>query len=132
MPLAIGRVILAPGGTSHLAISGGAQKRCRLLDEPAVSGHRPSVDVMFNSVAASCGAAAVALILTGMGKDGAHGMLAMREAGAATFGQDEASCVVYGMPKAAFELGAVSRQAPLGKLGALVLDHCDLQTTERN
>jgi two-component system chemotaxis response regulator CheB len=66
----------------------------------------------------------VGLILTGMGKDGAKGMLAMRQAGARTFGQDEASCVVYGMPKAAFEIGAVERQASLGDLSRLVLEAC--------
>ena len=131
MPLTPGRVIIAPGGDAHLAIIGGAQKRCKLLAEPPVNGHRPSVDVMFNAVATACGAQAVGLILTGMGKDGAKGMLAMRNAGAATFGQDEATCVVYGMPRAAFEIGAVRRQAPLGKLAGLVLDQCDDQLMER-
>ena len=82
---------------------------------------------MFNAVATACGAQAVGLILTGMGKDGAKGMLAMRNAGAATFGQDEATCVVYGMPRAAFELGAVERQLPLSKLGPAALEFCNAE-----
>ena len=86
-----------------------------------MNGHRPSVDVLFNSVAKAVGARAVGAILTGMGRDGADGLLAMRRAGARTFGQDEASCVVYGMPKVAFEIGAVERQAPLDRLAAELL-----------
>ena len=78
-----------------------------------VNGHRPSVDVLFESVANASGAKAVGVILTGMGRDGAAGLLAMRRAGARTIGQNEASCVVYGMPKVAFEYGAVERQLPL-------------------
>jgi two-component system chemotaxis response regulator CheB len=86
-----------------------------------MSGHRPSVDVLFHSVAKAVGNQAVGAILTGMGRDGADGLLAIRQAGGRTLGQDEASCVVYGMPKAAFEAGAVERQAPLDRMAAELL-----------
>jgi len=123
-PLAPGHVYVAPGGSSHLEVLG-SPGVCRLSDRPPVNGHRPSVDVMFHSVAQAAGAAAVGVILTGMGRDGADGLLAMRRAGAQTFGQDEASCVVYGMPKAAAESGAVVRQGSPASLAAFVLDTCD-------
>jgi two-component system chemotaxis response regulator CheB len=119
-----GKILVAPGGARHMEIGGGNNPIVRLRDTDLVNGHRPSVDVLFHSVANTCGARSVGLILTGMGKDGAKGMLAMRQAGARTFGQDEASCVVYGMPKAAFEIGAVERQASLGDLSRLVLEAC--------
>ena len=115
-PLASGRVYLAPGGESHLRIEGRGHLRCRLEQSAPVNGHRPSVDVLFDSVAAVAGKQAIGVILTGMGCDGARGLLAMREAGAGTLGQDEASSIVYGMPKAAWEMGAVERQAPLSRL----------------
>jgi two-component system chemotaxis response regulator CheB len=92
-----------------------------------VNGHRPSVDVLFESVAKSAGSAAVGVILTGMGKDGAQGLLSMRRAGARTLGQDEGSSVVYGMPKAAFEIGAVEQQLPLRRLAAAMLDLCHVE-----
>jgi two-component system chemotaxis response regulator CheB len=116
-----GRVYIAPGGEHHLEISGAGTLRCRLTSAGSVNGHRPSVDVLFHSVARAAGAHAVGAILTGMGRDGAEGLLAMRKAGARTFGQDEASSVVYGMPKVAFEIGAVERQAPLDRLAAELL-----------
>ena len=116
-----GRVYIAPGGDSHLEVSGANTLRCRLNAGPAVNGHRPSVDVLFHSVARTAGPMAIGAILTGMGRDGAEGLLAMRQAGARTFGQDEASSVVYGMPKAAFEIGAVERQAPIERLAAELL-----------
>ena len=97
--------------------------RCRLAATEPVNGHRPSVDVLFDSVARS-GRAAVGVILTGMGKDGAQGLLRMREAGARTLGQDESTSVVYGMPRAAHEIGAVERQLPLHRMGAAILDLC--------
>jgi two-component system chemotaxis response regulator CheB len=122
-PLEPGRVYLAPGGAAHLEVTGGSAGRCRLREGPPVSGHRPSVDVLFESVARNH-PRAVGVILTGMGRDGAQGLLAMRQAGAHTLGQDEASCVVYGMPKAAFELGAVERQTSIGRMGAAILDVC--------
>ena len=119
--LEIGRVYIAPGGEHHLEIGGSGTLRCRLSGGPPVNGHRPSVDVLFRSAAKAAGGRAVGAILTGMGRDGAEGLLAMRRAGARTFGQDEASSVVYGMPKVAFELGAVERQAPLDRLASELL-----------
>ncbi len=121
-PLEPGRVYLAPGGETHLEIQGGDRPHCRVSVGDLVNGHRPSVDVLFNSVARVTKGRAVGVILTGMGRDGARGLLALREAGARTLGQDEASCVVYGMPKAAFESGAVERQLPLEKIAAAILN----------
>jgi two-component system chemotaxis response regulator CheB len=123
-PVKLGQILIAPGGARHMEIAGGSSPVARLRESDLVNGHRPSVDVLFNSMAAVCGSRSVGLILTGMGKDGARGLLAMRNAGARTFGQDEASCVVYGMPKAAFEIGAVERQASLNELSRLVLEAC--------
>ncbi len=119
-----GHVLIAPGGARHMEVSGSSTLTCRLREADLVNGHRPSVDVLFHSVASVCGVRSIGLILTGMGKDGAKGLAAMRAAGARTFGQDEASCVVYGMPKAAFEIGAVERQATLNDLSRLVLEAC--------
>jgi two-component system chemotaxis response regulator CheB len=117
-----GKVYVAPGGATHLEIVRSAGLRCRLTQGDPVSGHRPSVDVLFNSVAQAVGEKAVGAILTGMGRDGAQGLLAMRKAGARTVGQDEQSCVVYGMPRTAFELGAVEKQASLSSMGQTILD----------
>jgi two-component system chemotaxis response regulator CheB len=122
--LEVGRVFLAPGGERHLGVKGGRRPSCQLQSSALVSGHRPSVDVLFHSAAAAFGQRGVGVILTGMGKDGASGLLAMRQAGARTLGQDEATSVVYGMPKAAFELGAVERQLPLSRIGPAALDLC--------
>ena len=118
-----GHVYLAPGGVAHLEMTASATPRCRLVASEPVNGHRPSVDVLFDSVARA-GRPAVGVILTGMGKDGAQGLLRMREAGARTLGQDEATSVVYGMPRAAFEVGAVERQLPLSRMGGAILDLC--------
>lgn len=126
-PLEAGRIYLAPGGATHLEVRGTGPLRCRLTDAPPVSGHRPSVDVLFKSVAETCRSRAVGVILTGMGRDGAQGLKLMRDAGARTLGQDEASCVVYGMPKTAFELGAVERQVSLGGIGGAALDLCEFE-----
>lgn len=126
-PLVPGRVYIAPGGSAHLEVQGGSAPRCRLREGPPVNGHRPSVDVLFDSVCAAFGRRAAGMILTGMGRDGAQGLKKLRDAGAATFGQDEATSVVYGMPKAAFELDAVERQLPLGALGRAALDACALE-----
>jgi two-component system chemotaxis response regulator CheB len=120
-PLAPGKVYLAPGGEAHLTVEGAAHPRCRVTGGELVNGHRPSVDVLFASAAKWAGARAVGVILTGMGRDGAQGLLAMRAAGARTLGQDEATSVVYGMPKSAFELGAVERQLPLEKIAGEIL-----------
>ena len=119
-----GHVYIAPG-PDHLELSrSGANYVCRYSGAPPVSGHRPSVDVLFNSVAQAAGANAVGLILTGMGSDGAQGLLRMRESGARTFGQDEATCVVYGMPRAAKAEGAVETELPLSALTEAILRSC--------
>ena len=119
-PVEPGVIYLAPGH-AHLRLEGRTRRVCRLDDGDPVNGHRPSVDVLFRSVAATAGEKAIGAILTGMGRDGAQGLLAMREAGARTLGQDEGSSVVYGMPKAAWEAGAVERQAPLSRLSSHIL-----------
>jgi len=95
-----------------------------------VNGHRPSVDVLFNSIVASGISEAVGVILTGMGRDGAMGLKAMRNAGTHTIGQDADSCVVYGMPRAAFEAGAVVQQLPLEKIGPEILRLCSANLVE--
>jgi two-component system, chemotaxis family, protein-glutamate methylesterase/glutaminase len=116
-----GHVYIAPG-SHHLELArSGAQYFCRLHEGPPVSGHRPSVDVLFRSVAVAAGANATGIILTGMGRDGALGLLEMRRAGARTIGQSEASCVVYGMPKAAQESGAVEAELALERMPAEIL-----------
>ncbi|RAK57161.1 protein-glutamate methylesterase/protein-glutamine glutaminase [Phenylobacterium deserti] len=120
-PIEPGRIYIAAGGPAHLEVAGRGRMYCRVQPGEPVNGHRPSVDVLFRSVAKVAGARAVGAILTGMGRDGAQGLLEMRQAGARTIGQDESSSVVYGMPKAAFELGAVERQAPLERIAAELL-----------
>lgn len=122
--LAPGHVFLAPGSTAHLEVTGRAQLSCRLVDGDLDGGHRPSVDRLFQSLARYAGPKAVGVILTGMGRDGTDGLCAMRAAGADTIGQDEATATVYGMPRAAFEAGAVARQLPLEKIGPEVLRLC--------
>jgi two-component system chemotaxis response regulator CheB len=121
-PLEVGCVYLAPGGETHLEVVRAGGLRCRLRRGEPINGHRPSVDALFNSVASAAGGAAIGVILTGMGRDGTNGLVAMRAAGARTIGQDEASSVVYGMPRSAFEAGAVGRQAPLEAIGPAILD----------
>lgn len=123
--LRAGQIYLAPGGDSHLQIVGSMQLRCRLVAEAPVNGHRPSVDVLFDSVARTVGRASVGVILTGMGRDGAKGLLSMRNAGASTIGQNEQTSVVYGMPKVAFEAGAVECQLPLERIGAEIINRCN-------
>jgi len=117
-----GHVYIAPGGLTHLEVSG-AVPRCRLSQGDTVSGHRPSVDMLFGSVA-RLRRPMTGVILTGMGRDGAKGLLEMRNAGGHTLGQDEASSVVYGMPRVAHEIGAVERQLPLSRLSSAILDLC--------
>jgi two-component system chemotaxis response regulator CheB len=119
--LEIGKIYLAPGGERHLQVVNPTAPACRLLDKEPVNGHRPSVDVLFDSVAELAGRNAVGVILTGMGRDGAAGLLKMRYAGAKTIGQNEKTCVVYGMPRVAHEMGAVERQLPLGNIGEEIL-----------
>lgn len=116
-----GTVYVAPGH-SHLRVKRApAGLVTELLRSEPVNRHRPSVDVLFDSAAEVLGRQAVGVILTGMGKDGARGMLRMRQAGARTFGQDEATCVVYGMPREAFLVGAVDEQVPLDDMARRVL-----------
>ncbi len=126
-PIQPGHIYIAPGGDRHLTIQDGLQPRCKLVEGPPMSGHRPSVDMMFNSVVQTYGARSVGVILTGMGRDGAEGLKRMRTAGAHTLGQDESSCVVYGMPKVAFEIGAVERQFSLERIGDAALELCAAQ-----
>ena len=119
-----GIALLAPGGDLQMrVIRKGAAYSIDLLNQGKVSGHCPSVDVLFESVAVAAGRDAVGVILTGMGKDGAEKMLEMKKAGAFNVGQSEASCVVYGMPRAAFEIGAVTEQAHVDKIGQIVLKY---------
>lgn len=124
-PIEPGQIYVAPGGAAHLALSGAGTAaspyRCRLVQSDLVSGHRPSVDVLFQSVAKLVGKNAIGVILTGMGRDGADGLLAMRNAGARTIGQDAATSFIYGMPRTANEAGGVERQLPLQKIGAEIL-----------
>jgi two-component system chemotaxis response regulator CheB len=116
-----GTVYIAPGH-SHLRVRReGVGLVTELAQTEPVNRHRPSVDVLFDDAAALMGQRAVGVLLTGMGKDGAQGLLKMRQAGARTFGQDEASCVVYGMPKEAFLIGAVEEVASIGQMAAKVL-----------
>ncbi|MGE5516158.1 MAG: protein-glutamate methylesterase/protein-glutamine glutaminase [Bacteroidota bacterium] len=124
-----GHVFIAPGDR-HLEVRrSGAALVLHTHDGPLVTGHKPSVDVLFRSVADACGSKAVGVILTGMGRDGADGLLSMRRAGASTIGQDEASCVVYGMPKSAREIGAVERELPLSRIAEEILRLCHADVT---
>ncbi|MGE6742155.1 protein-glutamate O-methylesterase CheB [Allorhizobium pseudoryzae] len=119
--LEIGKIYLAPGGDRHLQVSNPSAPCCRLIERDPVNGHRPSVDVLFDSVADLAGRNAVGVILTGMGRDGASGLLKMRSAGARTLGQNEKTCVVYGMPRVAHDIGAVEQQLPLNAIGEEIL-----------
>lgn len=112
-----GQVLLAPGGDSQMRlVKSGGGYQVEIKPGPKVSGHCPSVDVLFESVAKTAKERAIGIILTGMGGDGAKGLLAMRNAGARTIGQDESTCVVYGMPKVAYEMGAVEFQEKLSDI----------------
>ncbi|HET6439948.1 MAG TPA: chemotaxis response regulator protein-glutamate methylesterase [Anaeromyxobacter sp.] len=116
-----GVALVAPGNKHMLLRRSGARYVVEVKEGPRVNRHRPSVDVMFRSVAHTAGRNAVGVLLTGMGGDGAQGLLAMREAGAPTLAQDEASCVVFGMPKVAIELGAVERVVPLDRIAGEIM-----------
>lgn len=123
--LSTGHAYLAPGNM-HLRVARvGNELVCRVEDGPPVSGHKPSVDVLFHSVAEVVGPKAVGVILTGMGKDGAVGLKAMRERGAHTIGQNEATSIIYGMPKAAMNLGGVQVEASLSDIPRKMLQHCE-------
>jgi two-component system chemotaxis response regulator CheB len=117
-----GVVLVAPGNKHLLLRRSGARYVTEVKEGPRVNRHRPSADVMFRSVAHAAGRNAVGVILTGMGGDGAQGLLAMHEAGARTVAQDEASCVVFGMPKVAIDLGAVDTVLPLDRIAGEILD----------
>ncbi len=116
-----GRALIAPGNRHMLINRSGEEFVVQITDGPLVSRHRPSVDVLFRSVAISVGPKAVGVIMTGMGDDGAEGLCEMKEAGATTIAQDEASCVVFGMPKEAISRGAVDAVIPLEQIARAVL-----------
>ena len=116
-----GRVLIAPGARHMLVQRSGGRYHVAIKDGPPVSRHRPSVDVLFRSAAQCAGANALGIIMTGMGDDGANGLLEMRKAGAFTLAQDEESCVVFGMPREAIERGAVAKVVPLDRLHAEIL-----------
>lgn len=116
-----GRALIAPGNRHLLLKRNGARYCVEIKDGPLVSRHRPSVDVLFRSAARYAGHNAIGVIMTGMGDDGARGMLELRQTGAVTLAQDEASCVVFGMPKEAIRLGAVDTVFPLPELAQAVL-----------
>jgi two-component system chemotaxis response regulator CheB len=116
-----GRALIAPGNRHTLLRRSGAHYVVEVIDGPLVSRHRPSVDVLFRSAAQTAGPNAVGVILTGMGDDGARGLDEMRQAGAFTIAQDEASCIVFGMPKEALARGAVSEIVPLSRIPASIL-----------
>ncbi len=126
-----GRVLVAPGGERHMEVvrSGGVYK-VRLKPGDLVCGHRPSVEVLMHSVAKAVGANAVGVMLTGMGHDGSGGMLAMRQAGANTMAQDEATSVVFGMPKQAYENGGAERLVPLPDIAQAVMNMLGKQAAQ--
>ena len=119
-----GTVYLAPGGDNHLVLDISPELHCSLQSGEKVAGHRPSVDVLFQSCV-PLKSQAVGVLLTGMGKDGAAGLLGMRRAGAVTIGQDEGSCVVYGMPREAAAIGALTRQVSLRRIRSEILKVCN-------
>jgi len=119
-----GRALIAPGGFHTLLKRSGARYYVEVRDGPLVSRHKPSVDVLFRSAASYAGSNAVAAILTGMGDDGARGILELKEAGATTFAQDEETSVVFGMPKEAIAIGGVDRVLPLDRIGHEMVRSC--------
>ena len=120
-PVLPGRALIAPGNFHMVLRSSREGYRVQVMDGPQVCYQRPSVDVMFTSVAEIAGSQAVGAILTGMGSDGAQGMLRMKRAGAATIAQDEASCVVFGMPREAIRVGAVESVVPLSQVASKIM-----------
>lgn len=127
-PIQSGHAYIAPGSHHLLVMWDGAKYVCRLHDGPPVNRHKPSVDVLFRSMAASAGAGTMGVLLTGMGDDGARGLLELRQAGASTMVQDEPSSVVWGMPGAAWKLGAAAEMLPLGHIAARLLELSRRQT----
>lgn len=118
-----GKVLIAPGDYHMKVNKKGKSYIVELSKEDKVNGHRPSVDVLFNSVAEKAGSKSIGVILTGMGYDGAKGLMNMKKKGALTIGQDEKSCIVYGMPKVAYDIGAVLEQIPLSKIPQRILNY---------
>lgn len=114
--LEAGLVLIAPGGQHMMLRRTGSRYTAHIVDGPHVSRHRPSVDVLFRSAAYAAGRNAIGVMLTGMGDDGANGLLEMRQAGAMTLAQDEESCVVFGMPREAIAIGAAHKTVPLGRV----------------
>lgn len=129
--LQVGHVYVAPGGDAHMEVTSSAHPVIRLRQGEPINGHRPSVDALFESVA-KLNRPAVGAILTGMGRDGAAGLMSMKKAGARTLGQDESSCVVYGMPRVAFEIGAVDKQVGLSRMGPAILNLCAAAESHRS
>ena len=125
-----GRVLIAPGNLHTLVQRSGARYHVAVKDGPLVSRHRPSVDVLFRSAAQYVGGNALGILLTGMGDDGARGLLEMRQAGAITMAQDEASCVVFGMPKEAIVLGAAQKVVPLSAVAGEIMRAARAWTAE--
>ena len=120
--LVAGLALIAPGGKHLMVVRSGTQYVAEVKDGPLVSRHRPSVDVLFRSVAVCAGANATGIIMTGMGDDGARGLKEMKDSGARTVAQDEASCVVFGMPRVAIEMGAADHVLPLAQIPKAVCD----------
>ncbi|WP_446652018.1 CheB methylesterase domain-containing protein [Blastomonas sp.] len=124
MPIRQGMVCIAPGGAQHLVVEHGPPLRCRLLDAPPVNGHRPSADCMFESLTHRPAGQVVAVVLTGMGDDGAQGLLKLRNLGMRTIAQDESSALIFGMPKVAAECGAAEQILPLDRIAERILELC--------
>ena len=122
-----GLALIAPGNHHMELARSGAEYRVRVSQDPLVGRHRPSVDVLFKSVAQYAGCNAVGMMLTGMGNDGAEGMLEMKHQGAANIAQDEASCVVFGMPREAIAAGAVDHVLPLDAIASRMLELASLR-----
>jgi possible glutamate methylesterase protein len=117
-----GLCLIAPGGLQMQVVKDREGLKVSCMEGEKVSGHCPSIDYLFSSVAKECGEHAVGILLTGMGRDGAHGLLSMHEKGAYTLGQDEESSVIYGMPMEAYKLGAVDKQGNLSQIANYLLD----------
>jgi two-component system chemotaxis response regulator CheB len=122
-----GHAYIAPGDQHLIVETWKDTLRCRLESGEKLNGHMPSVDKLFNSVATAVGRRATGILLTGMGRDGAAGLFEMRRVGATTVCQDQQSCIVYGMPRAAIELGAASYELPLSKIASFLVDHTHIE-----
>jgi two-component system chemotaxis response regulator CheB len=121
--LSPGLALLAPGGEKHMRVmKDSSGYYVKLVSSDKVSGHRPSVDYLFDSVADAAGKNAIGVILTGMGSDGAKGLYKMKEKGAYTIGQNKESSVVYGMPLVAYNMGAVTKQLPIDKIAGDIIE----------